>query len=96
LRKIKQEKYKQGIKNGTRKQNPGAGRKGELYSIELKLFFILTYFKCYPTFDLIGMLFDIDRSNAKHNVDNLTPVLEKVLKKQCHCLKEKIHFKKIL
>nr|WP_277879070.1 transposase family protein [Leptolyngbya sp. FACHB-711] len=25
------------------------------------MFFILFYFKCYPTFDLAGMIFDIHR-----------------------------------
>lgn len=79
MQKIKQQKYEQGIKDGTRKRSPGGGRKGELYSIELKLLFILTYFKCYPTMDIMGLLFDLDRSNVKQNIDNLTPVIEKTL-----------------
>lgn len=32
--------------------------------MEDKLFFVLFYFKCYPTFDLAGILFDFDRSQA--------------------------------
>ncbi|MEH2276463.1 MAG: NAD(P)H-binding protein, partial [Nostoc sp.] len=31
---------------------------------EDKLFFILFYFKCYPTFDVAGVLFDLHRSRA--------------------------------
>ncbi|MBN3898729.1 MAG: transposase family protein [Nostoc sp. NOS(2021)] len=30
--------------------------------VEDKLFFILFYFKCYPNFDVIGVLFDLHRS----------------------------------
>ena len=42
----------------TRQRKPGAGRKSNLLEIEDKLFFVLFYFKCYPTFDLAGLLFD--------------------------------------
>jgi hypothetical protein len=43
-----------------RQRARGAGRKARLESIELKLFFILFYFKCYPTFDVLGFLFDLE------------------------------------
>ena len=39
----------------------GAGRKPRLKTVEEKLICILFYFKCYPTFDLAGLLFDINR-----------------------------------
>ena len=42
----------------------GAGRKPRLENIEQKLIYILFYFKYYPIFDLAGLLFDIDRSQA--------------------------------
>ena len=42
----------------------GARRKPRLETVEQKLIYILFYFKCYPTFDLAGLLFDIDRSQA--------------------------------
>lgn len=55
-----------------------------------KLFFILFYFKCYPTFDVLGLLFNLDRSNACRNVQKLTPILEKVLDKKMELPKRKI------
>ena len=39
-----------------RKRNPGGGQKGHLKTGEAKLFFILFYFKTYPTFDILGFL----------------------------------------
>lgn len=87
---IKEKQYQKGIKNGTRERRPGGGRKGSLTNIELKLSFILLYFKCYPTMDLMGLIFDLDRSNVKHNIDNLAPVLEKVLGKTLSLPKRKI------
>ncbi|HUV80121.1 MAG TPA: transposase family protein, partial [Candidatus Bathyarchaeia archaeon] len=47
-----------------------------------KLFFILFYYKCYPTFDVLGLLFDLDRSNACLNVQKLTLMAENVLEKK--------------
>lgn len=79
LQEFKQERYEEGLRNGTRERRPGGGAKGRLRNIELKLLFILMYFKCYPTMDLMGLFFDLDRSNVKRNIDNLTPVLEKTL-----------------
>ena len=87
---IKEKQYQKGIKNKTRKRKPGGGRKGSLTNIELKLLFILLYFKCYPTMDLMGLIFDLDRSNVKHNIDNFTPVLEKALGKTLSLPKRKI------
>ena len=48
----------------TRQRAPGGGRKANLAQVSEKLFFVLFYFKCYPTFDLAGLLFDFDRSQA--------------------------------
>ena len=42
-----------------RQRATGAGRKPRLETVEEKLIYILFYFKCYPTFDLAGLLFDI-------------------------------------
>ena len=44
-----------------------------------KLFYILFYFKCYPTFALASVLFDFDRSQAYRWVQRLQPILEKTL-----------------
>ncbi len=44
-----------------RQRAKGAGRKPRLKTVESKLIYILFYFKCYPTFDLAGIMFDLDR-----------------------------------
>jgi len=41
-----------------------------------KQFYVLFYFKCYPTFDLAGILFDSDRSQAHRWLHRLQPILE--------------------
>ena len=65
-----------------RQRAPGAGRKANLQEIEDKLFFVLLYFKCYPTFDLAGILFDFDRAQAHRWLHRLQPVLEAALAKE--------------
>jgi hypothetical protein len=65
-----------------RQRAKGAGRKAKLESIEAKLFFILFYFKCYPTFDVAGILFEMDRSQANRWVHRLQSVLETALGKK--------------
>lgn len=62
-----------------RKRKIGAGRKARLQSIREKLFYILFYLKCYPTFDVAAVLFDFERSQANRWVHRLQPILEKVL-----------------
>ncbi|WP_240866025.1 transposase [Cylindrospermopsis raciborskii] len=62
-----------------RKRGPGGGRKPTLRSIEEKLFYILLYCKCYPTFDLLSVLFNFDRSCAHDWVHRLLSVLETTL-----------------
>lgn len=60
----------------------GGGRKPRLSTVEGKLIYILFYFKCYPTFDLAGLLFDLDRSQANRWMHRLQPVLEAALGKK--------------
>ena len=64
-----------------RKRNPGAGRKHTLETAEQKLFYILFYMKCYPTYDVASLVFDVDRSQTKRWVDTLRHKLEKALGK---------------
>jgi hypothetical protein len=90
LQDIKQEQYEREVQAGERKRKLGGGAKGKLRTIQLKLLFILMYFKCYPTMDLMGLFFDLDRSNVKRNVDNLTPALEKALGKSLSLPKRRI------
>ena len=57
----------------------GGGRKAVLKTIEEKLFYILLYCKCYPTFDVLSVLFNFDRSCAHEWVHRLLLVLEEAL-----------------
>ncbi|WP_242055562.1 transposase [Nostoc flagelliforme] len=57
----------------------GGGRKARLLTTQDKLFFILFYFKCYPTFDVAGLLFDMHCSQAHEWMHRLQPILEAVL-----------------
>ena len=59
-----------------RQRKPGGGRKGALSTPELKLFFILFYLKTYPTFDVLGGLFDLSPAKAQENVVKLLPMLK--------------------
>jgi hypothetical protein len=62
-----------------RQRAPGGGRKATLGRIEEKLLYILLYCKCYPTFDLLSVLFNFERSCAHEWVHRLLPVLESTL-----------------
>jgi hypothetical protein len=62
-----------------RKRAPGGGRKATLRTSRDKLFYILLYCKCYPTFDLMSVLFGFDRSCAWDWVHGLLPVVEQAL-----------------
>jgi hypothetical protein len=62
-----------------RQRGLGGGRKARLASIEDKLFFILFYLKCYPTFDVLSALFSFDRACAHDWVHRLLPILEETL-----------------
>jgi hypothetical protein len=76
--------YQESIESDTkpRQRARGGGRKARLRSIEFKLFYILFYFKCYPTFDVLGWLFDIERGRANRWVHRLQRILEIALGKK--------------
>ena len=67
-------RYETGVEMGNRERKPGGGRIGNLGSYATKLFFTLFYFKCYPTFDILGFLFDLNRSNANRNIHKLASI----------------------
>ena len=52
-------KLKRGIKN-----SKNAGRKSQLDTYKKKLFYSLYYLKVYPTFDVLGATFGMDRGTA--------------------------------
>ena len=60
----------------------GAGEKPRLASTRLKLFFVLIYLKCYPTYDVLGILFDLDNGNCCDWIKPLLPILETTLGKK--------------
>lgn len=76
--------YQEALERETkpRQRARGGGRKARLGSIEAKLFFILFYFKCYPTFDVLGLLFDLERGRSHRWVHRLQGILETALGKK--------------
>lgn len=62
-----------------RKRARGGGRKARLDSTQAKVFFILFYFKCYPTFDVLSILFDLERGRSNRWVHRLQGILETTL-----------------
>jgi hypothetical protein len=74
--------YEQTRQTQPRQRALGGGRKARLRSPQEKLFFILFYFKCYPTFDLAGIIFDLHRSQAHEWMHRLQPLLEQTLGKK--------------
>lgn len=62
-----------------RQRRPGGGLKGTLFNAELKLFFLLFYFKAYPTQDLMGLLFGLTQGQVSLWVGRLTPLVSTLL-----------------
>lgn len=89
LEAVRQRRYRQ--QQDARRRHPGGGRKGALSTPELKLFFILFYLKNYPTFDVLGGLFDLSPGKAEDNVRKWLPLLQQA-EKRLHVLPRR-HFK---
>jgi IS5 family transposase len=62
-----------------RQRQPGGGRKGCLESAEQKLFFILLYYKAYPTQDVMGLLFGITQGQVSEWVRQLTAAVSQLI-----------------
>jgi hypothetical protein len=62
-----------------RQRQPGGGRKGCLVNAEQKLFFILLYYKAYPTQDVMGLLFGITQGQVSEWVRQLTAVVGQLI-----------------
>jgi DDE superfamily endonuclease/Helix-turn-helix of DDE superfamily endonuclease len=73
-----------------RKRAIGGGRRGILPDHIHKLFYILFYFKVYPTFDMASFVFNTSRSKTCEWVKKYQPVLEQSLKKALVLPKRKI------
>ena len=85
-------------KSRVRQRAVGGGRKGALPTDAHKLFFILFYFKVYPTFDMAAFVFNVNRSKTCEWVKKFQSVLEKCLgkamvlpKRQISTLEELFH-----
>jgi hypothetical protein len=65
-----------------RKRKIGAGRKGDLPTDLDKLLYILMYLKIYPTYDVLSILSNHQRSKCGDSVNFLLPVLEMTLKRK--------------
>jgi hypothetical protein len=87
---IKEESAKAVKNNKNRQRASGAGAKHTLDAIESQLFYILFYMKVYPTFDVAGFIFDVDRSQTNRWTHRLLPILEKALDRKMVLPKRKI------
>lgn len=67
------------VAGAARQRRVGGGRKGCLVSAEQKLFFILLYYKAYPTQDVMGLLFGITQGQVSEWVRQLTAVVGQLL-----------------
>ena len=74
-----------------RQRRPGGGGPATLKEVDAKLFFILMYVKCYPTFDVAAVLYGVHRSRAHRWTKDLLPVLEQTLGHQLVLPERQIH-----
>jgi hypothetical protein len=74
-RATQQQTYEAGVASGTRRRHPGGGSKGKLPTMAEQLQFVLSYYKTYPTFDVLGTQFAMARSKAHENLHKLSPIL---------------------
>jgi hypothetical protein len=98
-----QRQYEQAVQAGSRQRKPHPkgprGRKSKLPSMADKLFFVLYYFKTYPTFDQLGAKFDLAGgplgAKAHERLYELSPRLHETLvqlemmpKRECQSVAE--------
>jgi len=70
-----QKTYAEGVASGTRRRKPGGGSKGKRPTMTEQWQFVLSYYKTYPTFDVLGTHFAMARSKAHENLQKLSPLL---------------------
>jgi hypothetical protein len=73
-----------------RERAEGGGKKHTLDNAQEQLFYILFYLKVYPTFDVAGFIFDVDRSQTCRWMHKLLPLLEQALERTYVLPKRKI------
>jgi hypothetical protein len=74
-------RYEEAARKGGRKRKPGGGRKGKSETTASKIPFLLFHLKEYPTFDVLGGIFDLARSEACENIHKLLPILYESLER---------------
>jgi Helix-turn-helix of DDE superfamily endonuclease len=74
-----QKHSEEGVAAGTRRRKPGGGTKGKWPTMPEKLLFVLSYYKTYPTFDVLGTQCAMVRSKANENLHKLSPILSETL-----------------
>lgn len=62
-----------------RKRRIGGGRRGDLPTAEDKLLYALMYLKVYPTYDVLSVLADHQRSKCGDSIQRFLPILESAL-----------------
>ena len=77
-------------KGEKRERAVGGGADFKLKTDIEKVFFVLFYMKCYPTFDLLGLFFGLDKSNANRCLHAFLPIVEEVLGQKLMLPKRKI------
>jgi len=87
---LKEENGKRIENDKNRQRKAGGGSKGTLENSEAKLFYILFYVKVYPTFDVAGFIFDVNRSQTNRWMHQLLPMLEKALDRRVVLPKRRI------
>ena len=73
-----------------KRKHPNKGVKHTLDSDEARLIFILFYLKCYPTFDLAGVFYGVDRAQPCRWANYLSGILEKTMGKKKVLPKRKV------
>ena len=65
-------------KNRKRKRDIGAGRKFDL-SLKDRILMLLMYYRMYTTYDVLGMMFGLDKSNVMRGIRYLEPAVKKCI-----------------
>ena len=79
------------IAKPNRKRKIGGGRRGHLATTMDKLVAVLIYLKAYPTYDVMGVLFNADRSRCCRWIQQFLPVLEQTLGRKAVLPKRQVH-----
>ena len=58
-----------------RERQIGAGRKFDL-SLKDRILMLLMYYRTYTTYDVLGMIFDLDKSNVGRGIGYLEPAVK--------------------